>query len=179
MSPTIAIIRKSTGALEWKLMYSAARQKANTYNCEIRWNAPESEADYPQQASHRGRSAARHVSEVILHPQALILHGTNPRSLRYPLCRLRCSSACQLTQQINLMSTIGFVILPEDLVKPDDRTKTDIGTLPGVQGRYVCVFPATRPQLMAATLYFFAMGKELSNVEPAPRAIYSVHRIGR
>ena len=38
----------------------------------------------------------------------------------------------------------------------------------------VCVLPATKPQLIAATLYFLASGRIVSNVLPAPRAIYSV-----
>jgi len=33
--------------------------------------------------------------------------------------------------------------------------------------------------LIAATLYFFAIGSEPSNVLPLPRAMYSVQRMGR
>ncbi len=46
-------------------------------------------------------------------------------------------------------------------------------------GMYVCVLPATNPQLMAATCIFLASGRIVSNVLPLPRAMYSVHISGR
>src|SRR6185295_6086177 len=46
-------------------------------------------------------------------------------------------------------------------------------------GKLVCVLPSTKPQLMTPTSYLRAMGSELSNVDPAPRARYSVQMMGR
>ena len=51
--------------------------------------------------------------------------------------------------------------------------------LPRVHGKYVCVLPATNPQLIAPTRSSFAIGNTVSNVLPTGRAMYSVQITGR
>ncbi len=62
------IVPKSTGTLEWKTMHAAVRVSAKRCECRIEWNAPESEADYPQQANMVEDAIAHHVSGIILAP---------------------------------------------------------------------------------------------------------------
>ena len=47
------------------------------------------------------------------------------------------------------------------------------------QGNCVWDLPTTNPQLIRPTLYFTPSGSDVSKIEPAPRAMYSVTTIGR
>ena len=83
--------------------------------------------------------------------------------------RMRSTSSCRYgvpsARKISWNQTVG--------------SRSTYGRFHESHGKYVCVFPATNPQLKAATLYFFATGSEPWNVLPFPRAMYSVQRIGR
>ena len=65
---TIAVIPKTTATNVWKSMHIAILEDAKNYPCKIEWNAPESEADYTQQASMVEDAVYRHVSGIILAP---------------------------------------------------------------------------------------------------------------
>lgn len=85
----------------------------------------------------------------------------------------------QLPYEFDFFRPVGSAIRVEDLVKPDRWLTIRIRFCQESQGRLVCVLPATKPQLIAATLYFFATGKVPWKQLLFPRAMYSVQRIGR
>lgn len=64
----ITVIPKTTATNVWKSMHEAILEEAKRCPCRIEWNAPESEADYTQQASMVEDAVRRHVSGIILAP---------------------------------------------------------------------------------------------------------------
>jgi ribose transport system substrate-binding protein len=78
--PMISIIPKSTSTLDWKTVHAAVRQQLKTCDCKVSWNAPESEADYPLQASMVDDAVAHHVSGIILAPSHQLVLASSVRN---------------------------------------------------------------------------------------------------
>jgi ribose transport system substrate-binding protein len=80
--PTIAIIPKTTATNVWKAMHVAVLEEAAHCHCKIEWNAPESEADYTQQASMVEDAIRRRVSGIILAPAHQLVLASSVKMAR-------------------------------------------------------------------------------------------------
>lgn len=84
----------------------------------------------------------------------------------------------QLTNGLHLGVPKRPSVRCQQVMEPHVRHR-GVRVLPRVPREVVCVFPATKPQLNAPTLWRFATGRMPATVLPGGRARYSVHRIGR
>ncbi len=65
---TIAVISKSTGTDIWRQFRSGVQSETDPQHEAVQWAAPESEADYTQQADMMDDAVRRHVDGILLSP---------------------------------------------------------------------------------------------------------------
>ena len=65
---TIAVVSKSTGSDLWLQLHDGVQGEADRLHETVQWAAPESEADYTQQADMVDDAVRRHVDGILLSP---------------------------------------------------------------------------------------------------------------
>lgn len=76
---TIAVIPKTTATNVWKAMHGAVLAEAARCGCLVEWNAPESEANYTQQASMVESAVREHVDGIVLAPAHQLVLASSVR----------------------------------------------------------------------------------------------------